>query len=112
MKKFISAILLTTTVMLLSSINLFAQKRINFRRGSTSATVSGIVDGSEMFLFHANVGQVLTVTVSSSNGEVYLIKKNTVKNYTATATWAGDHEIAISNQGKFKTRYTLTVSVR
>src|SRR6476469_3327855 len=59
-------------VLLLSSAPLMAQKRISFRRGSSSATVRGKIGsrGYLEYLVNGRAGQLLSIEIKSGNGAV------------------------------------------
>ncbi len=104
--------LLLTLVVLLASSEIFAQKRIRFARGRTSATVSGSIKsgGKRTFVIRARQGQTLTAVVSSSNGEVTF---DTDEVNLSITTVAGDNVITIMNPTVVgATRYSLEVSIR
>jgi hypothetical protein len=104
--------LIMILVMALACSDLYAQKRIRFPRGASSATVSGRIEagGKRTFIVKATAGQKLTANVSSSDGEVTFDVGEVVMEFT---TVAGDNFITIKNprEGALS-RYALTVSIR
>src|SRR5260370_42349771 len=110
LKKAMTRILMLTMVLLLTNSYLFAQTRIRFRRGSTSATVSGrIAAGARRsFVLRASAGQSLSATTSSRNGCAVFENGGTSMNYTTR--W-GDNYIYITNTCGDSTRFSLTVSI-
>lgn len=115
MKKKIGVYALTIAMMmLLTSSDLMAQTRVNFRRGSNSATVSGKLGpgGVRSYVLRASRGQVLTATLSSSNGKVDFTQGNLHDTqFSMTLENNGDAIIMIDNHGG-STRYTLTISIQ
>jgi len=59
-------------VMILSGADLFAQKRITFRRGTSSATLRGKIgpNGYTEYLINGRAGQVMSIEITSGNGSV------------------------------------------
>jgi hypothetical protein len=92
----------------------FSQTRINFRRGRSSATVSGTLraGGSRMYVLRAAEGQTLYARISSGNGRVTITGANGrgFKDYEII-TVSGDNSVGIYNSGG-ATRFTLTVIIR
>jgi hypothetical protein len=99
--------------MSLSGIDVMAQKRISFRRGSSSATVRGKIGakGYLEYLINGRAGQLLTIDITSGNGAV-LVNAGSAsgKNFSIEMT-GGDHQLSIVNQGS-ATNYTLKVSIK
>lgn len=108
-------IALLLTIGLMSGIDLYAQTRIRFARGKSSATVSGKVGsgGSRSYILGARAGQTLTVRVSSRNGQVSAdIGGNDVgTGDTIQLRSTDDYIITINNNGG-STNYSLYVSIR
>ncbi len=110
LKKITTQILMLAMVLLLMNSHLFAQTRIRFRTGSTSATVSGrIAAGARRsFVLKAYPGQYLSATISSRNGCVVFGNGGTSASY---ATRLGNNYIYISNNCGGATSFSLTVSI-
>src|SRR5260370_41536045 len=110
LKKAMTRILMLTMVLLLTNSYLFAQTRIRFRRGSTSATVSGrIAAGARRsFALRASAGQSLSATTSSRNGCVVFGNEGTSTSFTTR--W-GDNYIYVTNNCGGATNFILTVSI-
>jgi len=107
--------ILTLAVFLMfSSVDLIAQKRISFRRGSSSATVSGKIaaDGYLEYLVNGRAGQVMSIEITSGNGKV-VVNAGTAsgKSFSLEMT-GGDHLLSIVNTGHSATSYTLKVSIK
>jgi hypothetical protein len=101
-------------VLILSGAPLMAQKRISFRRGSSSATVRGKI-GSRGYtenVVNGRAGQVLSIEIKSGNGAV-IVNAGTAsgKSFSLDMT-GGDHMLSIVNTSPSATNYTLTVSIK
>lgn len=100
-------------VLILSSAPLVAQKRISFRRGSSSATVRGRISsrGYTEYVVSGRAGQLLSVEIKSGNGAV-IVNAGTAsgKSFSIDMT-GGDHTLSIVNTAPSATNYTLTVSI-
>lgn len=105
---------LTLAVLLVaaSAINTFADYRIRFAKGRTSATVSGKVStgGRVCYSAGARTGQNFTATVSSRSGNVRIFESGETT-YAYEVEMAGDQSVCVDNIGR-STTYTLTVSIR
>lgn len=101
-------------MMVLSSSDLLAQKRISFRRGASSATVQGRI-GSKGYLeyvINGRAGQVMSIDITSGNdGVIVNAGSASGKNFSLEMS-GGDHLLSIVNTGRGATSYTLTVSIR
>ena len=101
-------------MMIFSSSELLAQKRISFRRGTSSATISGRI-GSKGYLEYViggRAGQVMSIDITSGNNAVIVNAGSASgKNFSLEMT-GGDHVLSIVNTGRGPTSYTLTVSIR
>ena len=101
-------------MILVSSSDLLAQKRISFRRGASSATVQGRI-GSKGYLeyvINGRAGQVMSIDITSGNGAVIVNAGSASgKNFSLEMS-GGDHLLSIVNTGRAATTYTLTVSIR
>lgn len=107
--------LILSMIVLVSSFDLLAQTRIRFKRGSSSATVSGTLGAGAArgYVLGARRGQVLTATLSSTNGQVDFTQGNLHDTqYSTVVERNGDVYISIDNHGRRATRYTLTVSIQ
>ena|SRR4026207_1359651 len=101
-------------MIVVSSSDLLAQKRISFRRGASSATVQGRI-GSKGYLeyvINGRAGQVMSIDITSGNGAVIVNAGSASgKNFSLEMS-GGDHLLSIVNTGRAATTYTLTVSIR
>ena len=101
-------------MMILSGSDLLAQKRISFRRGTSSATVRGRI-GSKGYLeyvINGRAGQVMSIDIISGNDAVIVNAGSASgKNFSLEMT-GGDHVLSIVNTGRAPSSYTLTVSIR
>ncbi len=115
LKKMMTQVLALAMILLLFGSDVFSQTRISFRRGSTSASVSGnLAPGARrIFVLTAKSGQNLRAKLSSGNGNVGFSDPEGSGNGTSLArvTENGDNEIFIVNDGKKATKFTLTVSI-
>ncbi len=115
LKKISVKILILSMIVLMTCSDLMAQSRIRFRRGSSSATVSGTLGAGATrgYVLGARRGQVLSATLSSTNGRVDFTQGNLHDTqYAATVERNGDVYISIDNHGGRATRYTLTISIQ
>ena len=101
-------------MMVVSSSDLLAQKRISFRRGASSATMRGRIgsNGYLEYVINGRSGQVMSIDITSGNGAV-IVNAGTAsgKNFSLDMS-GGDHLLSIVNTGRGPTGYTLTVSIR
>jgi hypothetical protein len=114
LKKITAQGLMIAVVLLLIGSDLFAQTRIRFRKGSSSATVSGKIaaEGKRTYVLSAKAGQTLLASLESGNSCVNFGYFFFQKDFT---TVSGDNSITFYNSCKGKTRattFTLTVSIR
>lgn len=115
LKKFGIKILVFSMIVLMSGADLMAQTRIRFRRGSSSASIPGTLaaGATRGFVLGARRGQVLTATLSSSNGQVDFTQGNLHDTqYSMTVEENGDVYISIDNHGRRATKFTLTISIQ
>ena len=101
-------------VLVLSSADLMAQRRISFRRGAHSATVSGRIAGNGYteYLINGRAGQLMTIEITSANGGVLVNAGSASGKSFSIEMTGGDHLLSIVNQGKSSTSYRLTVTIR
>lgn len=89
-------------------------KRITFKRGASSATVSGRIaaDGYLEYLINGRAGQLMSIDVTSGNGKVIVnAGRASGKNFSLDMS-GGDHLLSIVNTRKTATTYTLRVSIK
>lgn len=101
-------------VIALSGIQVFAQKRIRFQRGKSSATVRGPIgpNGYTEYVIDGRAGQVMTIEITSGNGAV-IVNAGTASGKSFSIDMSGgDHLLSIVNTGRRATNYALTVSIR
>ena len=118
MKRSFSVIMALSLMFILTTADLAAQSRIRFRRGSTSATVSGRIGVNRgvaganyrTYVLRASAGQTISATLSSGNDRVWFVE-NDQTSYTIHTDAARDYVIRIYNGGANNTNYTLTVSI-
>lgn len=114
-KRFSVKFLILSMILLVSGMDLPAQTRIRFQRGSSSATISGTLGAgvTRGYVLGARRGQVLTATLSSGNGQVDFTQGNLHDTqYSVVVQKTGDVYLSIDNHGKRPTRYTLTISIQ
>jgi hypothetical protein len=101
-------------VLVMSSANVLAQKRIRFQRGKSSATVRGPIgaNGYTEYVIDGRAGQVMTIEITSGNGAV-VVNAGTAsgKSFSLEMT-GGDHLLSVVNTSRRATNFTLTVSIR
>ncbi|HET8781765.1 MAG TPA: hypothetical protein VFM63_05085 [Pyrinomonadaceae bacterium] len=91
-----------------------AQKRISFRKGTSSATVRGRIGskGYLEYLINGRAGQVMSIKITSGNGAVTVNAGSASgKDFSLDMT-GGDHLLSIVNTAATATNYTLIVSIR
>ena len=115
LKKMMTQVLALAMILLLFGSDVLSQTRITFRRGSTSASVSGNLapGAARTFVLSAKSGQNLRAKLSSGNGNVRFSDPEGPGKLASIARVAenGDNEIYIANNGKTATKFTLTVSI-
>jgi hypothetical protein len=98
----------------LSGADVFAQKRISFRRGSSSATVRGNIGGNGYleYVVNGRAGQLLSIEITSGNSAVIINAGSASgKNFSLDMT-GGDHTLSVVNTGRGATNYTLKVTIK
>ncbi len=90
----------------------FADIRVRFARGRSSATVSGKVrtGGRVCYIAGARRGQTLMATVSSNTGKVMIFESGETA-YQLEVEMSGDQSVCVDNIGR-SANYSLTVSIR
>lgn len=101
-------------VLVVSSADVFAQKRIRFQRGKSSATVRGPIGGGGYteYVIDGRAGQVMTIEITSGNGAVVVNAGHASGKSFSLEMTGGDHLLSVVNTGKRATNYALTVSIR
>lgn len=103
-----------TLMLVLAGVDSMAQNRINFKRGTSSATVRGRIagDGYLEYTVNGRAGQVMTIEITSGNGAV-VVNAGTAsgKSFSVEMT-GGDHLLSVVNTGHGATTYVLTVSIK
>ena len=110
MRKLLTRGIVVLMAVTILGIDNFAQTRIRFARGRTSASVSSSIGGNSQrkYILAARGGQTLSANVSSRNGCVVLGNQETSTSYV---TDSGDNYIDLFNRCRTATGFTLTVSV-
>ena len=101
-------------LVVLSSSDLLAQKRISFRKGASSATVRGRIaaNGYTEYTINGRAGQVMSIRITSGNGAVTVNAGSASGKDFSLEMSGGDHLLSIVNTAGSATNYTLTVSIR
>ena len=101
-------------VLVVSSVDVLAQKRIKFRRGASSATVRGPIGGGGYteYVIDGRAGQVMTIEITSGNGAVIVNAGSANGKSFSIDMTGGDHLLSVVNTGRRATNYTMTVSIR
>ncbi len=114
-KKLSAKFLILSVIFLMSGLDVMSQTRVRFRRGSNSTTISGTLGAgvTRGYVLGARSGQILTATLSSTNGKVDFTQgAYHDSQYSMTVERNGDTYISIDNHGNRATRYTLTISIQ
>lgn len=113
LKKLALFVLVTAFVAVFSISEANAQQRINFKRGRSSATVSGSIaaKGYREYALRGRAGQVMSVRITSTNGAVSVNAGTASGKDFSFDLGEGDTLLSIVNSGR-ATRYTLTVTIR
>lgn len=115
LKNFGLKLIVAAMIFLTATSDTLAQTRIRFARGRNSATVTGTLaaGASKEFVLGAKAGQILTGTLSSTNGKAdFTYGSLHDTQYTQTVEENGDVYVSIDNHGKGATKFTLTISIQ
>lgn len=115
LKKLFVHFVLLTTISLMTSVDLYAQSRIRFARGRSSATVSGTIPAkaNRSFVVAASYGQ--TAGVSVNNRSLRIWNDAAPKGESGSSSFetnSGDNEFGIYNPTNRAINYTMTLSIR
>lgn len=112
MKKLLVKLLVVVMMVFTISETGFADIRIRFARGRTSATMTGKIGtgGRVCYVANARAGQTVTATVSSRSGQVRIFESGETS-YQAEVEYSGDQSVCVDNL-RGATTYSLTVSIR
>jgi hypothetical protein len=96
----------------MSNIAAFADTRIRFAKGRTSATVTGRVSngGRVCYFAGARAGQRFTATLSSKSGKAVIFESGETS-YSYEVEISGDQSVCVDNLSR-ATTYSLTLSIR
>ncbi len=114
-KKFGLKIAILAIIFTIAASDSMAQTRIRFARGSNSATISGTLaaGATKGYVLRASQGQVLTGTLSSTNGKADFTQGNLHDTqYSQTVEANGDVYISVDNHGNRATKFTMTISIQ
>lgn len=111
-KNYFFTFFVITIILFSVSSEVFADIRIRFAKGRSSATVSGKIStgGRVCYVANARSGQTLTATVSSRSGKVQIFESGETS-YRLDVDYSGDQSVCVDNL-RGATSYTLTVSIR
>ncbi len=115
LKKIGLKISVAAMIFLMAASDSMAQTRIRFARGRSSATVTGTLGAGATrgYVLRAARGQILTGTLSSTNGKADFTQGNLHDTqYSETVERNGDVYISVDNHGNRATRFTLTISIQ
>ena len=112
LKRNLAKIFVLTVIVCMTYTDSFADIRVRFARGRTSATMPGPIAGdrAQCFVAGASRGQRINATISSRNGKVTFVDTGET-NYSKDLERSGDHSFCVRNYGR-ATTYTLTVSIQ
>lgn len=99
-------------IVVFTNVAAFADTRIRFAKGRTSATVTGRVatGGRVCYIAGAKAGQQLTATISSRSGKVRIFESGETS-YAYEVERRGDQFVCVDNLAG-PTTYSLTVSIK
>ncbi len=100
-------------MLVISTSNVLAQKRISFRRGASSATVSGKIGpkGYLEYVINGRAGQLMTIEITSGNGGVICNAGSASGKSFSIDMTGGDHLLSIVNTKNSGSTYTMKVSI-
>lgn len=110
--KIYSKLLALVAIAAFANVAAFANTRIRFAKGRTSATVIGRVSngGRVCYFAGAKAGQQLTATVSSRSGKVVIFESGETS-YSYQVETRGDQSVCVDSLAG-ATTYSLTVSIK
>lgn len=110
--KIYSKLFAISAILAFANVAAFADTRIRFAKGRTSATVTGrVANGGRVCYFAgAKAGQQFTATVSSRSGKVVIFESGETS-YAYEVETRGDQSVCVDNLGG-ATTYSLTVSIK
>jgi hypothetical protein len=110
--KIVSKLFVLVAIAAFSNVAAFADTRIRFAKGRTSATVTGRVStgGRVCYFAGAREGQRFTATVSSRSGYVRIFESGETS-YSYDVETRGDQSVCVDNLAG-ATTYSLTVSIK
>ena len=108
----VSRLTAVLAIVAFANVFAFADTRIRFAKGRTSATVSGKISrgGLVCYFAGARVGQQFNATISSRSGKVMIFESGETS-YSYNVEQSGDQSVCVDNLAG-ATTYTLTVSIR
>ena len=121
-KKIIKRILTATAILILASGVIFAQTRVAFKRGQSSAIITGTLaaGATRSFIVRGRSGQSLSVVVNNAKIAINLRrgKADTTEDFddnlagmTADLLENGDFVFELSNQSKRAVKFRMTIEI-
>ncbi len=114
-KKISVYFVMLTMVLLLTSAELFAQTRIRFAKGRSSATITGTIPAksNRTFVVGARSGQMARVSVNQRSLSIFTNEAPKGESGSSSfETYSGNNEFGIYNPTNRPIRYTMTISIR
>ena len=112
LKRNLARIFVLTVIVCMTYTDSFADIRVRFARGRTSATMANSIaaNRAQCYIAGAGRGQTINATLSSRNGKVTFVDSGETS-YSKYLERSGDHTFCVRNYGRL-TSYTLTVSIQ
>ena len=112
LKRNLVRIFAVTMIVFMTYSDSFADIRVRFAPGRTSATMSNTIaaDRAQCYVAGARRGQTINATLSSRNGRVTFVDTGETS-YSKYLERNGDHTFCVRNYGR-ATSYSLTVSIQ
>lgn len=107
--------MLITVILQMTSLELFAQTKIRFARGRSSATVSGTIPAksNRYYVVGARSGQIARVSVNHRSLKIFSDEAPKGESGSSSfETYTGDNEFGIYNPTNRAIKYRLTISIR
>lgn len=105
----------------IAATDVSAQTRIRFARGTDSATITGTLaaGAKKVFLLRVASGQVVTINVDGGNGKILIGGSDVHGAFDSaydelefTSDDNGDQRITLTNKGRGRTSFAMTVAAR
>ncbi len=114
-KKISVSFVMLVMILLMTGAELYAQNRIRFARGRSSATVSGTIPAgsNKTFVVGARYGQIARVSVSPRNLQIW--SNAAPKGESGSSSFEtnnGNNVFGLYNPSNRPIRFTMTISIR